>query len=138
MPWLIEETDDCGVHWRRAELTCCYYHPRVAMLEALEIIKDEWRPPERSLRQLVHALQGESVTFLLGENASESYASTTLSSAAAALTGAGKPSETGYTVSGVATGCVWIIRFRTARGDGQRRLMCPLSRGCMTVWRRGQ
>ncbi|HEU5159202.1 MAG TPA: hypothetical protein VFU43_19555 [Streptosporangiaceae bacterium] len=61
MPWHIEESDDCGVSWRRAELTCCYYHPRVAMLEALEIIQDEWRPPEHSLRQLVHALQGESV-----------------------------------------------------------------------------
>ena len=61
MPWHIEESDDCGVHWRRAELTCCYFHPRVAMLEALEIIQDEWRPPEHAWRQLVHALLDESV-----------------------------------------------------------------------------
>jgi hypothetical protein len=63
MLWIIEESADCGVHWRRAELTYCYWHPRVAMLEALEIIKDEWCPPEHSLRQLVHALQGESVAY---------------------------------------------------------------------------
>ena len=61
MLWVIEESDDCGVRWRRAELTYCYFHPRIAMLEAMEIVKDEWRPPELSLRQLVHALQGESV-----------------------------------------------------------------------------
>ena len=61
MPWVIEESDDCGVHWQRAELTYCYWHPRVAMLEALEIIKDEWRPPEKSLRQLISALESESV-----------------------------------------------------------------------------
>jgi hypothetical protein len=61
MPWLIEESDDCGVHWRRAELTYCYGHPRLALREALEIIKDEWQPPELAWRQLVHALQGESV-----------------------------------------------------------------------------
>lgn len=61
MPWVIEESDDCGVHWRRAELTYCYWHPRVAMLEAFEIIKDEWRPSEHALRQLVHALETESV-----------------------------------------------------------------------------
>jgi hypothetical protein len=63
MLYLIEESDDCGVHWQRAELTYCYYHPRVAMLEALEIIRDEWRPPEHAWRQLVHALQGESVAY---------------------------------------------------------------------------
>jgi hypothetical protein len=63
MLWVIQESDDCGLHWQRAELTYCYWHPRVAMLEALEIIKDEWRPPEHSLRQLVHALQFESVAF---------------------------------------------------------------------------
>lgn len=63
MPWILEETDDCGVTWRRAELTYCYYHPRVAMLEALEIIQDEWRPPAHSLRQLTHALHDESVAY---------------------------------------------------------------------------
>jgi hypothetical protein len=61
MAWVLEESDDCGVHWRRAELTHCYHHPRVAMLEAAEIIKDEWRPPEHVLRELVQALVGESV-----------------------------------------------------------------------------
>jgi hypothetical protein len=60
MPWLIEESDDCGVHWRRAELTDCYWHPRVALLEALAIIEDEWRPPRRALRELTVALGEES------------------------------------------------------------------------------
>jgi hypothetical protein len=60
MPWLIEESDDCGVHWRRAELTDCYWHPRVAMLEALAIIEDEWRPPRRALRELTTALNEEA------------------------------------------------------------------------------
>lgn len=63
MVWVVEESGDCGVNWRRAELTDRYWHPRVAMLEALEIIKDEWRPPEHALRQLIHALQGESVAY---------------------------------------------------------------------------
>ena len=63
MVWVVEESDDCGVNWWRAEETYRYFHPRVAMLEALEIIKDEWRPPEHSLRQLIHALQGESVAY---------------------------------------------------------------------------
>ena len=63
MPWIIEETDDCGVHWQRAELTYCYGHLRVALLEALEIIKDEWRPPGHSLRLLTQAVQGESVAY---------------------------------------------------------------------------
>jgi hypothetical protein len=63
MLWIIEETEDCGVRWRRAELTYCYFHPRVAMLEAMEIIKDEWQPPEHSFRQLIHALLGESVAY---------------------------------------------------------------------------
>lgn len=63
MLWVIEETDDCGVNWRRAELTYRYWHPRVAMLEALEIIRDEWRPPEHSWRQLVRALELESVAY---------------------------------------------------------------------------
>jgi hypothetical protein len=63
MVWVIEESDDCGVHWRRAGLTYRYFHPRVAVLEALEIIKDEWRPPQRSLCQLIDALQGESVAY---------------------------------------------------------------------------
>jgi hypothetical protein len=51
MPWAIEETADSGVHWRRAELTYCYPHPRVALREALEIIWDEWRPPEAGGRR---------------------------------------------------------------------------------------
>jgi hypothetical protein len=63
MPWVIEESDDCGVHWRRAELTCCYWHPRVAMLEALEIIRDEWRPPRRALRELTAALDEEAAAY---------------------------------------------------------------------------
>jgi hypothetical protein len=63
MPWVIEESDDCGVRWRRAELTAWYWHPRVAMREALEIIRDEWRPPGHSWRQLVHALERESVAY---------------------------------------------------------------------------
>ncbi|HEU5161179.1 MAG TPA: hypothetical protein VFU43_29560 [Streptosporangiaceae bacterium] len=63
MPWILEESDDCGVHWHRADLTQCYFHPRVALLEALEIIQDEWRPPEHALRQLTHALEVESVAY---------------------------------------------------------------------------
>jgi hypothetical protein len=63
MLWILEESDDCGVRWRRAELTYCYGHPRLAQREALEIIKDEWCPPERALRQLVHALESESVAY---------------------------------------------------------------------------
>jgi hypothetical protein len=63
MLYLIEESDDCGVHWRRAELTYCYFHPHVAVLEALTIIQDEWQPPEDAWRQLVYALQDESVAF---------------------------------------------------------------------------
>jgi hypothetical protein len=61
--WVVEESDDCGVRWRRAELTYRFFHPKVAMLEALEIITDEWRPPEHSLRRLIDALQGESVAY---------------------------------------------------------------------------
>jgi hypothetical protein len=63
MSWIIEESDDCGVHWQRAELTYLHWHPRIAMLEALEIIKDEWRPPERSFNQLMHALQNELAAY---------------------------------------------------------------------------
>lgn len=63
MLWQIEESDDCGMHWRHAEETCFYFHPRIAMLEAIEIIKDEWRPPEPSLRQLTYALACESVAY---------------------------------------------------------------------------
>jgi hypothetical protein len=59
MLWVIEESDDCGVHWCRAELTGCYPHPRVAMLEALAIIEDEWRPPRRAFQELTSALQDE-------------------------------------------------------------------------------
>jgi hypothetical protein len=33
------------------------------MREALEIIRDEWRPPGHSWRQLVHALERESVAY---------------------------------------------------------------------------
>jgi hypothetical protein len=63
MAWVVEESGDCGVSWRRAELTHRYYHPLIAVLEALEIIKDEWRPPERSLRQLIDALQDDLVAY---------------------------------------------------------------------------
>jgi hypothetical protein len=63
MFWIIEESADCGMRWQRADLTYCYRHPSIAALEAVEIIKDEWRPPEHSLRQLVHALQDESVAY---------------------------------------------------------------------------
>lgn len=63
MVWVVEESDNCGVDWRWAEETYSYFHPRVAMLEAVEIIKDEWRPPEHALRQLIHALQSESVAY---------------------------------------------------------------------------
>jgi hypothetical protein len=61
MPWIIEETDDCGVRWRRAELTYCYPHPRAALVEALAIIEDEWRPPMQAFEQLKFALEHESV-----------------------------------------------------------------------------
>jgi hypothetical protein len=52
MLWVIQESDDCGVRWRRAELTDRYLHPGVALLEALAIIEDEWRPPARAMREL--------------------------------------------------------------------------------------
>src|SRR4051812_42439782 len=42
--WIIEESDDCGGHWRRAELIDSYAHPRSAMREAFEIIQVERRP----------------------------------------------------------------------------------------------
>jgi hypothetical protein len=60
MLWAIEESDDCGVHWRRAALTGCYWHPRIAQLEALAIIEDEWRPPQHALRELAASLTEES------------------------------------------------------------------------------
>jgi hypothetical protein len=63
MLWIIEETDDCGVHWRRAELTYCYPRADSAILDALVIVADEWQPSTRSLRQLGHALQRESVAY---------------------------------------------------------------------------
>lgn len=63
MLWVIQESEDCGVHWCRAELTGCYLHPRVAMLDALAIIEDEWRPPPCSLRELTTALYDESVAY---------------------------------------------------------------------------
>jgi hypothetical protein len=59
MFWVIEESEDCGVRWRRAELTGCYLHPQVAMIEALVSIEDEWRPPRRAFQELTSALQGE-------------------------------------------------------------------------------
>lgn len=59
MPWIIEASDDCGGHWRRAEVTGCYLHPRIAMLEALAIIEDEWHPPHRALLELTTSLQDE-------------------------------------------------------------------------------
>jgi hypothetical protein len=51
MLWVIEESDDCGVHWQRAELTYCYWHPRIAMLEALEI-SGSLSPTLRQMRTL--------------------------------------------------------------------------------------
>jgi hypothetical protein len=63
MLWVIQESDDCGVRWRRAELTDRYLHPGVALLEALAIIEDEWRPPARAMRELRFALEHESVTY---------------------------------------------------------------------------
>jgi hypothetical protein len=61
--WNIEETDDCGVHWRRAELTKCYLHRHAAVLEAALIIEDEWHPPVRALRELIYALERESIVY---------------------------------------------------------------------------
>jgi hypothetical protein len=61
MSWVIEETDDCGVHWRRAELTEHYPHFGAALTEASEIILDEWRPPRCAFEQLIHALGYELV-----------------------------------------------------------------------------
>jgi hypothetical protein len=61
--WIIEESDDCGVRWRRAELTCCYPHSRSAMREALAIIEDEWQPPRRAFQELTSALQSEYKAF---------------------------------------------------------------------------
>jgi hypothetical protein len=58
---LIEESDDCGVHWRKAELTDRYPHLNAALTEASEIIQDEWRPPMRALDQLFFALAEELV-----------------------------------------------------------------------------
>ncbi|HEU5158986.1 MAG TPA: hypothetical protein VFU43_18465 [Streptosporangiaceae bacterium] len=49
------------MHWQRAELTYCYWHPRIALLDALAIIKDEWRPPAHAYEQLSFALERESV-----------------------------------------------------------------------------
>ena len=63
MAWIIEESVDCGVHWQQATLTRRYLHPRVAMLEALEIIKDEWGPPPHALHEPTSALQDESVAY---------------------------------------------------------------------------
>jgi hypothetical protein len=63
MPWIIEESGDCGVHWHRADVTGYYLHPRVALLEALAIIEDEWRPPPCALHELTAALQEDSVAY---------------------------------------------------------------------------
>jgi hypothetical protein len=63
MPWVIEESDDCGVHWHRAELPMRFLHPRVAMLEALTIIQDEWRPSQTALDELATALHDESIAY---------------------------------------------------------------------------
>jgi hypothetical protein len=49
------------MHWRHAEETDSYAHPHAAMHEAFEIIQDEWRPTACSLRQLIYALEHESV-----------------------------------------------------------------------------
>jgi hypothetical protein len=63
MPWIVEESDDCGVSWQRAEMTECYMHPHVAILQALTIVQDEWHSPEHALRQLRYALAKESVAY---------------------------------------------------------------------------
>ena len=63
MLWIIEESEDCGVHWRRAELTYCCLHPQVALLEALAIVEDEWRPPQRAFQELTSALQHELTAY---------------------------------------------------------------------------
>ena len=63
MGWIIEESGDCGVNWCRAELTYCYPHAGVALLEALAIIEDEWRPPRRAFRELTFALQNELAAY---------------------------------------------------------------------------
>ncbi|HEX6469727.1 MAG TPA: hypothetical protein VF069_11580 [Streptosporangiaceae bacterium] len=61
MPWIIQESEDCGVHWRRADVTGCYWHPRVAVLEAVAIIEDEWRPPPGAMHELTAALNEDFV-----------------------------------------------------------------------------
>ena len=48
------------MHWHHAELTGCYHHPRVAMLEALVIIEAEWHPPPCALRELTTARTEEA------------------------------------------------------------------------------
>jgi hypothetical protein len=61
VPWVIEESADCGVHWRRAELTERYPHLGLALREALVIIEDEWRPSLPAFVQLNYALAHERV-----------------------------------------------------------------------------
>ena len=63
MTWIIEESDDCGIHWCRAAATGYFFHPRVAILEAMAIIEDEWRPPQRAYEELTSALHEESVAY---------------------------------------------------------------------------
>lgn len=61
MPWVIEESDDCGMHWSKAELPHSYPHFGAALAEASEIIHEEWRPPMQAFEQLIYALGGELV-----------------------------------------------------------------------------
>jgi hypothetical protein len=61
MSWVIEESDDCGVHWHKAEQTYRYPHLASALTAASLIIHDEWCPPVRALDQLIFALVEELV-----------------------------------------------------------------------------
>jgi hypothetical protein len=63
MLWSIEESDDCGMRWRRAELTKSHLHRHAAVLEAVLIIEDEWHPPVHALRELANALECESIAY---------------------------------------------------------------------------
>jgi hypothetical protein len=61
MLWSIEESHDCGVTWRRAELAYCHGHSLRAPAGGVGDHQRRVVPPERSLRQLAYALAGESV-----------------------------------------------------------------------------
>lgn len=64
MVWIVEESADCGVTWKRLcppELRYQYRH--VAVHEALLIILDEWAPPSGAFDQLSMALAEDSVAY---------------------------------------------------------------------------